>query len=230
MRPAASITTMTTTVTTMSDPGTLARLLWFASPTFPTGGFAYSHGLEWAVETGEVRDEAGLLAWLETVLCDGAGRNDAILLRHAHRAAAQPAHLAHVTELAAAMALGQERRLETLSQGAAFASAAAIWGEAPAAAYPVAFGAFAARQGVAEDVACTGFLAAWLASLVSAGIRLVPLGQSAGLRILRALETPLTQVAGDSAAATLDDLGSACFRADIAALRHETQYSRMFRS
>lgn len=219
-----------TTTTTMGEPNPLARLLWFASPTFPTGGFAYSHGLEWAVDSGEVRDEAGLLAWLETILRDGAGRNDAILLRHAHRAAVNPAQLAHLTELAAAMALGQERQLETLSQGAAFAAAASIWEEAPEAAYPVAFGAVSARQGVAENAACTGFLAAMLANFVSAGIRLVPLGQSAGLRVLRALEPALSQVTEDTAAATLDDLGSACFRADIAALCHETQYSRMFRS
>ena len=213
-----------------TDCAWLARLLWFASPAFPTGGFAYSHGLEWAVEAGDVRDAAALSDWLAIVLRDGSGRSDAILLRHAHRAAHDPEGIGLLAELAAAAAPGRERRLETVAQGEAFCLAASAWSDGPPAAYPVAFGAVCGRQGIGEDAACIGYLTSWLGMLVSAGLRLVPLGQSAGLGVLRGLEALLLEVAAETSTAGLDDIGTACFRADIAAMRHETQYSRLFRS
>jgi len=222
--------TTKTIITTMDESAALARLLVFSSPGFPTGGFAYSHGLEWAVEAGDVRDERSAQGWLETSLCSGAGRSDAILLRHAFRASDDLEALEELVGVAAALAPSRERQLETLAQGAAFSAAASVWCEIPVAAYPVAYGVFAARQSVSEDAACVGFLSAWLGNLVSASVRLVPLGQQAGLRVLRGLEAKLLEVAAESAVATLDDLGTACFRADISAMRHETQYSRMFRS
>ncbi len=230
MRRAAGTTIITTTSTTMTDLAALARLLVFSSPAFPTGGFAYSHGLEWAVEAGDVVDEASLQAWLGVVLSHGAGWSDAVLVRHAFRAARDEVVLAKLAELASALAPGLERQLETLAQGAAFAASGAVWSMAPVAAYPVAFGAFAATQGVDEDAACLGFLTAWIGNLVSAGVRLVPLGQSAGLRVIRAHEPAMLDVVDETVSASLEDVGAACFRADIAAMRHETQYSRMFRS
>ncbi len=208
----------------------LSRLLVAASPAFPTGGFAYSHGLEWAVQAGDVRDEDSLRDWLDVLLCGGAGWSDSILLRHAFRSAGDDAAVSGLGELAAALSPSLERRMETLWQGAAFAASAAAWGAVAPAAYPVAFGVFAAGQGVDEESACLGFLTAWLGNLVSAGVRLVPLGQQAGLRVLHGLEESVLAVVAESACATLDDLGTACFRADISAMRHETQYSRMFRS
>ncbi len=214
----------------MTDLAGLTRLLWFASPAFPTGGFAYSHGLEWVVEAGDVRTEPGLLAWLEIFLRAGAGWTDAILVRHAHRAACDPVGLAELGEVAASMATSRERLLETLAQGEAFAAAAATWGVAPSAAYPVAFGAFAAGQGVGEDEACAALLAACIGNLVSAGVRLIPLGQTAGLRVLRGLEPALAEMTLATATAGLADMGTACFASDIAAMRHETQHTRIFRS
>lgn len=208
------------------------KLLTWLSPAFPTGAFAYSHGLEWAVEHDGVTNEAALLDWLEAVLRHGAGRTDAILLRHAWRAD----DLAEVAELAEAAAAGRERRAETLGQGTAFALAARVWG-APlldalpgSVAYPVAVGALARAQGVAEDAAALGLLHAFAANLVSAAVRLIPLGQTAGLRVLAALEPALHQVAAETRGAALDDIGGACFRSDIAAMRHETQYTRLFRT
>ncbi len=218
--------------------GALLHLLTWLSPAFPTGGFAYSHGLEWAVEAGDIRDEAGLAAWLDEVLRHGAGRSDAILLRHTHRATDLPA-LAEVAELAAAAQPSRERQAETLGQGGAFALAASVWGAPLLAAlldaggpipYPVAVGALAAAHDVAEDDAALGLLHAFTANLVSAAVRLVPLGQTAGLRVLAMLEATVAEVAADTGSATLDDLGGACFRSDIAAMRHETQYTRLFRS
>ena len=154
------------------------------------------------------------------------------LLRQAWRAP-DAAVLVEVAELAAAMSPSRERRQETLDQGDAFLRAAAAWGApqiAGRAAYPVAVGAVAAMHGVPEDATCAGFLHAFAANLVSAAVRLVPLGQSAGLRVLASLEPVLLGVADSTRGAGLDDLGGACFRSDIAAMRHETQYTRLFRT
>ena len=214
---------------------TLPLLLTWLSPSFPTGAYAYSHGLEWAIEARDVTNEATAAAWLADVIAHGTGRSDAILLRHAYRAR-KPADLAAMADLAAAIQPCAERRLETLAQGTAFALAGAIWGAPLLAtlpgqvAYPVALGALAAAHAVPEDDAALGLLHAFAANLVSSAVRLVPLGQTAGLRILAGLAPLLTSIAQATADATLDDIGGACFRSDIAAMRHETQYTRLFRT
>src|SRR5215212_10575309 len=98
----------------------LLRLMAWLSPAFPTGAYAYSHGLEWAVAAGEISNPETLLAWLCDLLHHGSGRNDAILLRQAYRAASEPDRLAEIGELAAALAGSKERRSETLDIGQAF--------------------------------------------------------------------------------------------------------------
>jgi urease accessory protein len=208
----------------------LLRLHAWLSPAFPIGAYAYSHGLEWAVECGAVTDGDTLLVWLTDVLIYGSGRNDAILLRHAHRPGSDCTAL---NDLAAAIAPSRERRAETLDQGTAFSAAAAAWHppELPErVAYPIAVGALAGRHGVDEDTAAAAYLQSFAVNLISAAVRLVPLGQSAGLRVLAALEPTILRVAADSRAATLDDLGGCAFRSDLAAMHHETQYTRLFRS
>ena len=225
----------TTTITiTMTDaPPALLRLLAWLSPGFPTGAYAYSHGLEWAVEAGDIRDGDTLRAWLADVLTHGSGRNDAILLRHAHRAARDPAALEHLAELAAAVAPSCERQAETIDQGKAFLRAARAW-DCPilpeAVAYPVAVGALAGWHGIEEHLTAAAYLQAFGSNLISAAIRLVPLGQTTGLQVLAAIEPTILRVAADTGAATLDDIGGCAFRADLAAMRHETQYTRLFRS
>jgi urease accessory protein len=208
----------------------LLRLLAWLSPAFPTGAYAYSHGVEWAVECGDIADGDTLRVWLGDVLIHGSGHNDAILLRHAHRAGSDHAAL---NDLAVAIAPSRERRAETLDQGTAFVAAAAAW-HPPAlperVAYPVAVGALAGRHGLDEDITAAAYLQAFAANLISAAVRLVPLGQSTGLRVLAALEPTILRAAEDSRAATLDDLGGCAFRSDLAAMRHETQYTRLFRS
>ncbi len=224
----------TITMTTSSEATALLRLLAWLSPAFPTGGFACSHGLEWAVEAGDVRDEASLLLWLGDVLAHGSGRSDAILLRHAHRA--DPAALPMVAAFGAAAAGSRERLAETLGQGEAFRRAALVWGSPRLAAlnasppYPVAVGALAADHRIGEEAAVVAYLQAWTTNLISAAVRLVPLGQSAGLRVLAALEATILAVAEATRRAALDAIGSVCFRSDIAAMRHETQTTRLFRS
>jgi urease accessory protein len=221
----------------ITDEDGFLRLLTWLSPAFPTGGFAYSHGLEWAVESGDARSTAGLIGWLVDILEQGSGRTDAILLRHAHRAARDEDALTEVVELAAALPGGRERWLETTAQGTAFLAAAAAW-PTPVlgllagrpVAYPVAVGAVSAAHGVAEDRATLGFLHAFCANMVSAAVRIVPLGQQAGLRVMAALEPVLIAVCDDSRDRRLDDIGSAAIRADLAAMHHETQYTRLFRT
>ncbi len=224
-------------MTTTTDEDGFLRLLTWLSPAFPTGGFAYSHGLEWAVESGDARSTAGLIGWLVDILEEGSGRNDAILMRHAHQAASNAEALAEVAELAAALPSSRERWLETTAQGQAFLAAAAAWPSAVLGllagrpvAYPVAVGAVSAAHGVGEDRAVLGFLHAFCANLVSAAVRIIPLGQQAGLRVMAALEPVLIAVCHETRGLTLDDIGSAAIRADLAAMHHETQYTRLFRT
>jgi urease accessory protein len=218
-----------TTITTI-ESASVARLLTWLSPAFPTGGFAYSHGIEWVVEAGGISDGDTLRDWLKDVLTLGAVRSDAILLRQACRPGAD---FGVIAELAAAATPTRERRAETLNQGAAFVRAAQPWG-CPVlpdpVAYPIAVGAMAAAHGIDEDDACVAFVQAVTANLISAAVRLVPLGQSTGLAVLAALETVILGVAAETRSATLDDLGGAVFRSEVAAMRHETQYTRLFRS
>ena len=220
------------TMTTTTTKGLLRLMAWL-SPAFPTGAFAYSHGLEWAVEAGDVVNEADTLAWLTDVMAIGTGRNDTILLRHAHRSAADAATLQDIADLACATASGRERQDESLAQGRAFMLAASAWGipSAPERIpYPVAVGAVAGAHGIPEDATAAAYLQAVAGNLISAAVRLVPLGQTAGLRVLTALETTIIATAAATTTAGLDDLGGCAFRSDIAAMRHETQYTRLFRS
>ena len=230
-------TMMPMTITT--NPAPLLRLLAWMSPAFPTGAYAYSHGLEWPVDRGEIVDGPSLQAWIGDIMRHGAGHNDAILLRLAHRSAGHPDGLAEIAELALALCASAERRAETVGQGNAFLAAATAWqpvvlralaNRVGDLAYPVAVGALAGSQGIAEDAACCALLQGFAANLISACVRLVPLGQSTGLAVLAALEPTIVAVADTTRDATIDDLGGFSFRADIAAMRHETQYTRLFRS
>lgn len=198
------------------------------SPGYPVGAYSYSHGLEWEVETGRVRSAEVLARWVEDVLRYGSGRSDAVLLGAAYRAS-DPAPVA---ELAEALAPSAERHLETMSQGAAFArTTSAAWGvEVPAAAYPVAVGVAARALGLPLLLTATHYLQAFAANLVSAGVRLVPLGQTDGQRIVRALLPLAADLAEAALAAPPEAVGGTAVAADIAAMRHETQYSRLYRS
>ena len=234
MRRALNISTRDiSTGTIMTDDAGFMRLMTWLSPAFPTGAFAYSHGLEWAVETHDIRDGDTLLDWLTIVIAHGSGRNDTILLRLAHRVAHDAAALAGVAALALATASSRERRDEALAQGRAFMLAAVPWGppdvpmDTP---YAVALGAMAATHGIDEDTAASAYMQTFAANMISAAVRLVPLGQTAGLRVLAKLETTILDTVAGTKNAYEDDLGGCAFRSDIAAMRHETQYTRLFRS
>jgi len=215
-------------------------LLWF-SPSFPTGAFGYSHGLEWAVEAGDVCDRDSLEGWIAAVLEHGGGWSDAVLLSAAHRAvlAGDDQALAGVADLAIALQPSSERRLETEVQGRAFLKAVVTgWPELhvsslddrAAITLPVAVGYCAAQAGLALEATLSAYLTGLAANLVSAAIRLAPIGQSDGLRVLAALELLVARLSAAASAASLDDIGTCAIRSDIASMRHETQMTRLFRS
>lgn len=213
----------------------LLRLLTWLSPAFPVGAFAYSHGLERAIHEGLVSDRATLTAWLRDLLVHGSAWNDAVLLAETWREAAS-GNVRSVGELAEAMAGSLERHMETTLQGEAFLEALSPWSgdrlEVPGSRtpYPTAAGAAAALHGIALEPVLVAHLHAFASNLVQAAVRLVPLGQRDGVATMAALEPLLLKTASRAAISTLDDLGSATFMSEIMSMKHETQYSRVFRS
>lgn len=242
----AATLTRTGTVTAMTTDTPRADLLplmiWL-SPSFPVGSFAYSHGIEWAVEAGDVTNAEACATWLSDLLRHGSGWSDAVLLAAAHRAVASndDAALVEVAELAAALAPSKERRLETLKQGDAFLLAArgawpcaaldrvdVIWKRETA--FPVALAVVSAGHGIPLQPTLEAFLVAFATNLVSAAVRLVPLGQTDATKIIARLAPLAREVAARAVDSTLDEVGGAAFRSDIASMRHETQHTRLFRS
>jgi urease accessory protein len=214
-----------------TDAAHLHKLNAWFSPSYPVGAFSYSHGLEAVVSAGEVGSAEQLCDWLSDCLWHGAGRNDAIFLAHAYRAEDRTA-LLELAELAVAMAASAERHLETTAQGAAFSKVTeSVWGgdlgDLP---YPVAVGAAARAEGIPLDLTLSLYLHAFAANIIAAGVRFIPLGQTDGQQVLARLFPAFDAIATEAAGATLDDLGSATFRADLASMQHETLRTRIFRS
>jgi urease accessory protein len=225
------------------EPAALYRLMTWLSPAYPVGAFAYSSGIEWAVQAGDIADAETLLAWLVTMLTRGSGINDAILFAHAHRAVTlgDNTALLGVAELAAALVPTRERYQETTTLGRAFVevtikawpcSALAELQELRAGppAYSVAVAAACAGHAIPLAPALYALLTSLCANWVSAGVRLIPLGHSDGQHVLNAIESTVAATAERALHATLDDLGGASFRADLASALHESQYTRLFRS
>ncbi len=200
---------------------------WF-SPAFPVGAFAWSHGLEWAISQGEIRDKATLESWLEVLLREGAGRNDAIFLKLAYEAR-DPAPVA---ELARAFAFGGERLAETEAQGRAFVETVnALYGwDMVSMPLPVALGQAARRKHLPIDATLRYFLHAFSANLISAAVRFMPMGQGDGQAVLTALFAVMDDVAQAARRADEAALGGSAIRADLAALQHETLTTRIYRS
>lgn len=220
----------------------LLRLLTWSSPSFPTGAFSYSHGIEFAVEEGLVANAAQLQDWVGWIVRHGALHADAVLLAHAHRAAeaGDNAKLDEVAEIAAAMRGTAETAIESLQQGASFFDTAqAVWPTKRMAAFlkrtgakpalPVAV-ALACADTIPLPEALAAYLHAGAANLVSAGVRLVPLGQTDGQRSIAALEGAVTETVARAMATALDALCTAAPMVDWTSMRHETQYTRLFRS
>ncbi|WGF90194.1 urease accessory protein UreF [Marinivivus vitaminiproducens] len=231
---------------TIERPALPYKLLVWLSPGFPVGAFSYAHGLEQAVDDGRAHDAASVQRYVTSALRHGAGAIDGALLAGAWRASCEgdAARVADLVELAAAWRGSAELALESGAQGRAFLSTVrAAWphadldrlaevarslGVLPA--YPVAVGVACAAHGVALLPALEAFLHGFAANLVSAGVRLVPLGQTDGQRILAALETDVTAIAKEMLNAEPETSFASTPAIDLASMAHETLYTRLFRS
>jgi urease accessory protein len=228
------------------SPLSLLRQQSWLSPAFPTGSYSYSHAIEWAVEAGNIHDRKSLVDWLEADLCDGSGRNEAIFFREAWRCATEDdcEQLIEVAGLAAAFRGTSEFALESSQQArACLATLRQVWpdhlieslselllerGIHPA--LSVVLGVRAAQQRIPYILAAPAFLQSYLANLVTAGVRLIPLGQTDGQLAIAGLEEAVMTASAQAEQATIQDLGSAAFMVDLASAFHETQYTRLFRS
>lgn len=225
-------------ITMTEAPANLAllRLMTWLSPAFPVGGFSYSHGIERAVLEGWIGDAAELEDWLTQLLQFGSGWNDGVLLAESWRRASAEGDLTELSELAEALAGSEERHRESVLQGAAFVQAASAWplsvlGRLPAnCPYSIGVGAVAGASRIGLEQTLAAFLQAFAASLVQASIRLGVIGQKRAVAVMARLETVVLDVAARAAASSIEDLGSATFLSDVAAMRHEVQHTRLFRT
>ncbi|MET3649426.1 urease accessory protein UreF [Phyllobacterium ifriqiyense] len=220
----------------MIDNGALLRLMTWLSPAFPVGAFSYSHGIEQAIHHGLVHDRQSLEDWLIDILNEGSGWNDAVLFAQSHQIAKSGSDFSEIADLAEALAGSRERHMETMLQGEAFLSAAQAWPHPVSerlpsrVASPVAVGAIAGAHGIEIEAALCAFLHGFTSNLIQGAVRLVPLGQRDGVAILAGLEEDIQSCSSKAAKSTLDNLGTCAVISDIMAMRHETQYSRVFRS
>src|SRR5215813_9450754 len=209
----------------------LLRQQTWLSPAFPTGAYSYSHGLEWAVEAGQIHDRESLVDWLDADLRYGSGRNEAIFFNEAWRSASEDdrPRLLRVAELAAVFRSTSEFALESIQQSiACLGMLRRVWCDRlldwltavlrklnlpPALA--VVLGIHAATQGVPVSLALPAFLQSFIANLVNAGVRLLPLGQTDGQLALAQLEKAVLSATTEAKKATLNDLGSAAFMMDL---------------
>ncbi len=234
-------TATTTIIMTMNMTDALFRLMTWLSPSYPVGGFSYSHGLEAAVEAGLVRDRASLTDWLAHILRHGSGLIDAVALAAAWRAADDLAALDELADLAGALKGSGELAMEAELQGAAFAKITlAAWPSQTLERFVERRAGRAMPHAIVVGIACaatvpleqaaTAYLQGFTANLVSAAVRLVPLGQTDGQLALAALAPVVSEIAAQAQTATLDDIGTAAPMVDILSMIHETQYTRLFRS
>lgn len=207
----------------------LLSLVQWLSPAFPTGGFAYSHGLEQAVVDATLTNAASLQNWLTDILTHGTGRQDAILLACALR---RDADLDALSDLALALSSSTERHLETLAQGTALAQTVArLTGRSlPPRPLPVALGEAASPLNLPPSQVIALYLHAFASNLIQCMVRFVPLGQTDGQATLTALHPLITRLADTLSTATTDHLAAATFGAEIAAMRHETLQPRIFKT
>lgn len=210
--------------------------LHLASPALPVGGFAYSQGLEKAIEDGVVTDAASAQRWIGDMLTLSIARFEAPLWLRAFDAAAAgdaPAFARWNDELLAARETA-ELRAESQQMGSSLARVFSAIGHAPPAveplAYPAAFAAACVTLGVARDSGLAAYLWAWLENQVLVTVKTIPLGQQAGQRMLFELHAAVAAAVTAAAALGDDEIGSAAVRFAITSARHESQYSRLYRS
>lgn len=204
-------------------------LMQWLSPAFPTGAFAYSHGLERVIAAGDVQDTPSMAHWLRNILHHGAGWNDAVLLCAALRPGADHQALDH---LARALQPSLERLQESAEQGSALARTIAAMTGRPLLPrlLPIALGEAAAPLGLAPAEVAQMYLQGFAANLCLIATRHIPLGQTEGQAVLARLLSDIVALGDRAAEADLADLGGASLAADLAAMQHETMDVRIFRT
>ncbi|MEL6645244.1 MAG: urease accessory UreF family protein [Pseudomonadota bacterium] len=212
----------------MSDQALLTLTQWL-SPAFPVGGYAYSHGMEYAIASGDVGDAKALETWLTDVLRRGAGFSDAVLLC---AALAPEADWTQLDARAQALAPSRERLAETVTQGTAFTEATNALNatQHPPASLPVAVGRAARMLDLSAERVAALYLHSFASNLVAGAVRFIPLGQSDGQAVLARLHPVITEVASAAAHTAPDAITSAVPGADIAAMAHETMDVRIFKT
>ncbi|MFS4581800.1 urease accessory protein UreF [Phaeobacter sp. C3_T13_0] len=218
-----------------TDEQLLTLAQWF-SPAYPVGAFSYSHGLEYAILSGDVRSGDDLKIWIETVLRDGGGFADALFLAAAYHAQNSDI-LKQIDAQCRAFAPSLERLRETDLQGAAFCQITrTVWPQSiptdstAKLTFPVAAGHAAYTCDMPLHATTIMYLHAFVSNLVAAGQRLAPIGQSEAQTIIHALTPLCSEIADHASDGDLDRLSSTSFLADIAAMKHEIQHSRIFRT
>ncbi|WP_244515567.1 urease accessory protein UreF [Pacificibacter marinus] len=232
------VTTMNSTTTTtymgitmtkaQASTIDLLRLTQWLSPSFPLGAFAYSHALELVMSDGAVTDADTLEDWLKMTLQVGGGKVDAWLLSQVLTGADAD----DMAQMAEALAGTRERWMEAYDQGAAFVRTVLAMGgtDITACALPVAVGQAARGMDVAPEAIISLYLHSFTANLVSAAVRFVPLGQSAGQTVLARLHPVIEAQAAAVLEATNSTLTTSAFAADLSAARHEDMEVRLFKS
>ncbi|MCG6903142.1 MAG: urease accessory protein UreF [Rhodobacter sp.] len=213
-----------------TDPDILTLAQWL-SPAYPLGAFSYSHGLEWAVAAGDVDDTGSLERWLGDVMCHGSGRSDALFLAAAYLADT-PGDLTRIDQTCRAFAASAERLRESDLQGAAFCEITArVWGfDLARLTFPVGVGRAARLGALPLDLTSQMYLQAFITNLVTCAQRLLPIGQTEAQALIHALSGAARDIAAQTLTGDLDMLSGTAFLADIASMKHETQYSRTFRT
>ncbi len=215
---------------TPTDADVLTLTQWL-SPAYPVGGFAYSHGLEAAIDRGTVANSQDTEAWISDVLEYGSGWNDVLFVVAAFNARDKE-ELINVDVTARAFCATSERLMETDLLGQAFGNVTkGVWElNLKRFTYPVSIGRAARLQNLPLLLTTKMFLQAFASNLVACATRLVPLGQTDAQRLIRRLTPLCSQIAERAQKASLDELSSTTFLVDIASMKHETQYSRIFRT
>lgn len=226
----------------MDDRALYPLMAWF-SPGYPIGAYSYSHGLEAAVADRLITDRASLREWIETLVEHGDGWIDACLFSATYDAACEQdwRAIADLCVRARAQRPTPEIALESEAQGDAFMTATArAWPHAwfsrldasrkGAVAYPVAVAVACAAFELPKRASLIAYLHAFVANLASAGMRLVPLGQSDGQAVIADLVRVVDQTCDRAPRANLEDIGTATPMIDWFSIAHETQYARLFRS
>ena len=212
---------------TPTDSKLITVMQWL-SPAFPIGGFAYSHGLEWAIDKGYVSNREELKKWISDLLEYGSLKNDAILIK----LVLQGSDPKEINELAMALCPASERLSETQLQGGAFCKIMReVWSlEIDELTLPIALALAAKNENIDQNLVLPAYLHSFCSNLISVAMRLIPIGQTDGQKTLRELSPLISDSVRAVAKSDKDDLGSACFLSDVSAMQHEYLQPRVFKT